>query len=112
MSSEIDKMNQDIGRRIRTARVNAQYSLEQLGSRAGIVPSDLESIEAGTSRASATRLAHLAAALGLEIRAFFDDCCNLQHHPSIALIKQAKSKGLLANLIEAEKQEKGGLRAA
>ena len=50
--------------------------------------------------------------MGLEIRVFFEDCCNLQYQPSVALIKQAKSRGLLASLIEAEKQEKGGLRAA
>lgn len=112
MSSEIDKVNQDIGHRIRAARLNDHQSLEQLSARVGIVPADLEAIEMGTRRASAALLARLAAAMDLEIRAFFDDCCSMQHHTSVALVKQAKSRGLFTNLIEAEKQEKGGLRAA
>ena len=64
MSGDIDKVNQDIGRRIRTARLNDQHSLEQLSARVGIVPADLEMIEAGTRRASAALLASLAASDG------------------------------------------------
>ena len=112
MNSKFDKMDKEIGRRIRAARQNDQQSLEQLSARLGILSKDLETIENGTNRASAELLARLARVLGLEIRAFFEDCCNMQYPPSVALIKQAKSSGLLANLIEAEKQTKVGLRAA
>lgn len=112
MCSEFNRMDQEIGRRIRAARENDRQSIEQLSARVGILSKDLERIETGTSRASATLLARLSSVLGLEIRVFFEDCCNMQYRPSVALIKRAKSRGLLANLIEAEKQRKGGLRAA
>lgn len=61
---------EDIGRRVREARLAAALSQEELGRRIGLDRTMIAKIETGTRRIDAVELTRLAAALGLPLEHF------------------------------------------
>ena len=61
-----------IGQRIRARRVASGISQEKLAEALGITFQQVQKYEKGTNRISASRLARVAAILGLSVNAFYD----------------------------------------
>ncbi|MBK5567768.1 helix-turn-helix transcriptional regulator [Ensifer sp. SSB1] len=65
--SEYSEMLQEIGNRLRDARIAAHLTQEQVADLAGISRPRYRDIEKGTAAARATTLINIARALGLEL---------------------------------------------
>ena len=107
-----NNMDEQIGRRLRTARLNAHVSVEQLSEIVGMTVAEWHSLESGRSRVDAAIIARIAKVLGIEVRQFFSECCNVQQAAAIELIKSGKTRPALQRLIRKSKERGGGLRAA
>ncbi|MEM7637619.1 MAG: helix-turn-helix transcriptional regulator [Pseudomonadota bacterium] len=112
MRNATHNMDEQIGRRVKTVRLQSPHSIEQLSAMTGVTVAQCQSIESGETRANAAFLARVANVLDVEIRQFFDEYCNLQQIAAVELIKTGKSRPAFADLIRASKQKRGGLRAA
>jgi len=67
-----EKLNHQIGERVRTYRVEKGFTQKQLASKAGISKSQVSQIELGSSGASVSSLYRISEALGIELVRIFD----------------------------------------
>ncbi|MEM9178714.1 MAG: helix-turn-helix transcriptional regulator [Pseudomonadota bacterium] len=112
MSNATHNMDEQIGRRVKTARLQSPHSIEQLSAMTGVTVAQWQLMESGETRANAALIARIAKVLDVEIRQFFDEYCNPQQMAAVELIKTGKSRPAFADLIRASKEKRGGLRAA
>lgn len=69
----VGRFDQDLGEKIRTRRLHADMSQEQLASKLGVSFQQIQKYEKGVNRISAARLVEIAKALGESIAFFQDD---------------------------------------
>ena len=72
MVDPAERMNHQIGERIRTYRLEKGFTQKELASRANISKSQVSQIELGSSGASVATLFRISDALGVKIGRFFD----------------------------------------
>jgi transcriptional regulator with XRE-family HTH domain len=68
-----DARDIEVGRRVRTFRLERSFSQEKLGDALGLTFQQVQKYEKGTNRIGAGRLQHIAEILGVSVTDFFTE---------------------------------------
>ena len=80
-----DRIDVEIGERLKQARVTARLSQTELGTHLGISFQQVQKYEKGINRISSGRLYKVARVLGVKITYFFDDVDHLLDSDVVAV---------------------------
>lgn len=101
-----------IGQRVHSARKCNQLTVETLAHRVGLEADALIAIEAGAERPSAAQLFCLSRELGVELRSFFAESCEMNYSNALDLPQAIRTNQSLSELVENMRSQTMNSRAA